>query len=82
MELFTAPFRAFCACRELPNHYQYTWGGDGTENHAEKAFTEPLYNYFTGLGVKNTVCRVAKHDNFQNHHTRSAPKITIRVVRQ
>jgi hypothetical protein len=56
MELFTAPFRAFCACRELPNHYQYTWGGDGTENRATKAFNEPLYNCYTGLGVKYTMC--------------------------
>ena len=55
MELFTAPFRAFCACRELPNHYQYTWGGDGTENRATKAFNEPLYNCYTGLGVKYTM---------------------------
>ena len=47
MELFTARYRAFRACRELPNHYQYTWSDDGTESRAEKAFPEPLYVPYT-----------------------------------
>ena len=47
IELFTAHFRAFCACREPPNHYQYTWCGDGTKSRAAKAFTEPFYVPYT-----------------------------------